>query len=178
MTRDDDQSIFRQMMRGVKPLKQNKLKIERIRTPMTPPQRKHPLPGPFKLLALSDPYEQTITAETTLSYGQSRLSSRRYKQLKHGEILKQSRLDLHGLHVSAAREALIHFISQSYMAGFRCVLIIHGKGGVQNEISILKSHVNHWLKQFTEILAFHSALPKDGGRGAVYVLLKSNQLSF
>jgi len=80
--------------------------------------------------------------------------------------------------VSAAREALIHFISQSYMAGFRCVLIIHGKGGVQNEISILKSHVNHWLKQFTEILAFHSALPKDGGRGAVYVLLKSNQLSF
>jgi DNA-nicking Smr family endonuclease len=179
MTQDDDKSIFRQMMQGVKPLKQNKLKIERVHTPITPQKRSRPLPNSLKPPpALSDPYEQTITAETTLSYGQDKLPSKRYKQLKHGEIPKQSRLDLHGLQVSAARDSLVQFISQSHMAGFRCVLIIHGKGGLQNDVSILKSHVNHWLKQFEEVLAFHSALPKDGGRGAVYVLLKSNQLSF
>lgn len=174
MTQDDDKSIFRQMMQGVKPLKQNKPKIERIHTPITFQKRNHPLSDSPKSRTLSDPYEQTITAEATLSYGQDKLPSKRYKQLKHGEIPKQSRLDLHGLHVSAAREALIQFISQSFMGGFRCILIIHGKGGVQNDVSILKSHVNHWLKQFPEVLAFHSALSKDGGRGAVYVLLKSN----
>ncbi|HET8706021.1 MAG TPA: Smr/MutS family protein, partial [Pseudomonadales bacterium] len=37
---------------------------------------------------------------------------------------------------------------------------------------ILKSSVNHWLRQLPQVLAFCSAQPKDGGLGAVYVLVK------
>ncbi|MGY8862749.1 MAG: Smr/MutS family protein, partial [Pseudomonadales bacterium] len=40
--------------------------------------------------------------------------------------------------------------------------------------AIIKSHVNHWLQQLDAVLAFTSALPKDGGTGALYVLLKKS----
>jgi DNA-nicking Smr family endonuclease len=32
--------------------------------------------------------------------------------------------------------------------------------------------VNRWLRAVDNVLAFHSAQAKDGGSGAVYVLLK------
>lgn len=35
-----------------------------------------------------------------------------------------------------------------------------------------KNLLNRWLPQMNEVIAFHSALPKDGGSGAIYVLLK------
>jgi DNA-nicking Smr family endonuclease len=54
------------------------------------------------------------------------------------------------------------------------VLIIHGKGGYDGGPSLLKSQVNHWLKQMPEVLAYHSAVRQHGGLGAVYVLLKRN----
>lgn len=174
---DDDNSLFRRIMQDVTPLKQNKQKTARYHAPISPHKRKQPTPETLKrepTLFLSDPYEQNIYSETILSYGYDKLPAKRFKQLKQGEIVKQARLDLHGLHLSDARESLVQFITNSHASGFRCVLIIHGKGGLHGEVSILKSHVNHWLKQFTEILAFHSTLPKDGGTGALYVLLKSN----
>jgi len=37
---------------------------------------------------------------------------------------------------------------------------------------VIKNKVNSWLRQHQDVLAFHSAMPKDGGNGAVYVLLK------
>ncbi|EXJ09223.1 Smr domain protein [Nitrincola nitratireducens] len=40
---------------------------------------------------------------------------------------------------------------------------------------MIKSCVNDWLQQIPQVLAFTSAQPKDGGTGAVYVLLKRNK---
>ena len=48
------------------------------------------------------------------------------------------------------------------------VKIVHGKGSE----AILKTCINGWLRQLPEVLAFCSAPPKDGGNGAVLVLLK------
>jgi hypothetical protein len=78
-----------------------------------------------------------------------------------------------------------HLIEQAQAEGDRCLLIIHGKAGAgytdeSGDIrgagqALLKSHVNHWLQQVDDVLAFASALPKDGGTGAVYVLLKNSR---
>lgn len=51
------------------------------------------------------------------------------------------------------------------------VKIVHGKGAHTGQ-TLLKTYVNGWLPQLPDVLAFVSALPRDGGAGAVYVLLR------
>ncbi len=67
---------------------------------------------------------------------------------------------------------LINFIRQEATSRHRCLLIIHGKGSHNGKAPVLKNLVRHWLPQFPQVLAFHSALTRDGGAGALYVLLK------
>jgi len=41
--------------------------------------------------------------------------------------------------------------------------------------AVLKSHLVHWLPQLDDVQAFHTAQPKDGGAGALYVLLRKSE---
>ena len=73
-----------------------------------------------------------------------------------------------------AQQELNEFIELVRSEGIRCVRIIHGKGyGSSNKGPVIKPLVNRWLQRRSEVLAFCSARPVDGGTGAVYVLLKS-----
>ena len=54
------------------------------------------------------------------------------------------------------------------------MLIVHGKGGrVGDNTAILKNLTGRWLLAHPSVVAFHSALPRQGGTGATMVLLKS-----
>jgi DNA-nicking Smr family endonuclease len=97
-----------------------------------------------------------------------------FRKLKQGRYEAQSRLDMHRMSVEVARREIFDFIEESYRFGLRCVLIIHGKGERERS-SILKGCVDHWLRELEPVLAFHSALPRDGGTGAVYVLLRKSE---
>ena len=97
-------------------------------------------------------------------------------QLRRGEIPPRKELDLHGLLKKEAHQLLKAFIVQSRRDGEQCVLIITGKGlhslGGQ---SVLKEAVPDWLSKNpinTHLLAFCPAKPRDGGDGAIYVLLR------
>ena len=95
------------------------------------------------------------------------------QKLKKGHIPWDEGIDLHGLTVDEARDALSRFVRQAAQAQSRCLLVVHGKGQSQggNEAT-LKSYTNEWLRRLHPVVAFASAQPKDGGTGAVYVLLK------
>ena len=135
--------------------------------------RKAELPEPHTIhYALSNYYHEEVSSDTILAYCKQSIPHRRLIQLRKGEIPWQARLDLHGLRPDAAQESLCHFIDQQIRLDNRCLLVIHGKGGQRGEAPILKNLVNHWLKQLPQVLAFHSALPRDGGSGALYVLLQ------
>jgi len=109
------------------------------------------------------------------------------KRLKDGKRPIEARLDLHGMTQDQAHRALDAFIDASAHAGRRCVLVITGKGGSRGaggdgysdgSIGVLREQVPRWLNQATLrplILAFSHARPKDGGEGALYVLLKRNR---
>lgn len=171
---DEDKAIFRDHMRSVKPLNEKNKKV-RIDTPKPaiPPKRIHaPIPQEKKEYYLSDVIKDTVLSHTLLSYAQSGLPNQRFKALKNGQIPWKGRLDLHGLKSENARDALCQYIENQAEQGKRCLLIIHGKGGYEGAPPIIKNLVNRWLPQLDDVLAFHSALPKDGGTGAVYVLLK------
>ena len=119
-------------------------------------------------ITLSDTICESASINPTdiLFFNQSGLQHSVIKNLKSGKIKPVSELDLHGLTVNEAREEIGYFISRAKAQHYRCIRIIHGKG------KILKNHVNSWLKQIPAVLAFSSTVPKDGGTGAVYVLLK------
>lgn len=101
-----------------------------------------------------------------------------YRKLRQGRYEADSRLDLHRMTVAIARKELFDFIEESRALGIRSALIIHGKGESKAEresSSILKGCTDHWLRQLNVVQAFHSAQPRHGGTGAVYVLLQKSE---
>ena len=97
-------------------------------------------------------------------------------KLRAGAYSYEAHLDLHGLNSAQAFDGLVAFIKQSYMTGKRTVLVIPGRGKNSPDGSgILRSKLEEWLPQepFKRVvLAFCTALPKHGGPGAVYVMLR------
>jgi len=101
-----------------------------------------------------------------------------FRKLKQGKYESEARLDLHRMTAAIARRELFDFIAEAHNLGLRTVLIIHGKGQTraeQERCSILKGCTDHWLRQLDIVQAFHSAQPRHGGTGAVYVLLRKSE---
>ncbi len=173
MVSDEDKALFRRMMQEVKPLGQpNKLAAKAAPSFEKIPQKTILREKQTTDYNLSNYYHDIVNSDSILTYCKQSIPRRRLNQLKSGQISWQARLDLHGLRPDAARESLCHFIEHQSRLSNRCLLIIHGKGSHHGEAPILKNHVNHWLQQLPHVLAFHSALARDGGSGALYVLLQ------
>ena len=118
-----------------------------------------------------------IEHDGELSYTRQGIQQRVIRRLRRGQFTIQAELDLHGDTVPQARTHLSQFLLQAHQSDWRCVRVIHGKGqGSYNQKPVIKRHVNGWLRQHKEVLAFCPAQPADGGAGAVYVLLKSQAL--
>ena len=178
---DEEKLLFRRLMADVKPLKNNGSRLD-TPPPSPPPivkKHRHTLKTAeqkpqknFRNLCLSSHYQEAVDSETVLSFKQPGTQSKDLYRLKTNETHWEAHLDLHGYKSDQAQEVLLNFLSEKINHGHRCVLIIHGKGGLHHEAPVLKNLVYHWLKQIPEVLALHSALPKHGGTGAIYVLLK------
>jgi len=96
------------------------------------------------------------------------------RKLRRGDYRVQGEIDLHGLTVAEARQALRDFLAQALLRRWRCVRIIHGKGLRSGHRGpVLKGMVGAMLRKVGPVLAYVSARQIDGGTGAVYVLLSS-----
>ncbi len=84
----------------------------------------------------------------------------------------EANLDLHGLSVEQARPRLAAFVTQCVAYEARCVRIVTGKGygSVQGQ-SVLRDRVRSWLVGLPEVRAFAQAPEREGGAGAIVVLL-------
>jgi DNA-nicking Smr family endonuclease len=109
--------------------------------------------------------------EADVFFARPGLQYRFLQKLRQGKMTVQATLDLHGLTVNEARDVVSRFLSQSLLQQLRVIKIIHGKGGDKG--AILRGRVYQWLPQVSQVLAFCSTIAKDGGTGAVYVLLKT-----
>lgn len=116
-----------------------------------------------------------VTAHQTLLFHKKGLRLQDLSRLRKGEFSVNWRLDLHGDIEVVAQQRLVQFIQQAYQSQARYALIIHGKGyNSDTGHPLLKNLVNQLLRQLPQVVGFCSALPKDGGTGAVYVLLKAH----
>ena len=167
----DDSDLFRQAMRGVTPLKPDN-RVRRKPVPGKPPaQPAQNEPAMFEERFTQGMLEQECPDQLYFERPGGTQKSV-LKKLRTGKLGVDSTLDLHGLNVEEARLQLADFLEECRQFGYRHVIIIHGKGFRSQSKPVIKPMVNRWLRQADEVLAFCSAQPKDGGTGAVYVLLR------
>lgn len=103
------------------------------------------------------------------------VDSRTAGRLKRGKLEIDGRIDLHGMTQARAHTALAAFVHRAWNEGRRCVLVITGKGSFSAEGGVLKRAVPLWLADpplRAMVLAVQPAQPRDGGDGALYVLIK------
>ncbi len=125
----------------------------------------------------SDGRVEAVRPSEYLEFALPDLPWRTRQQLKRGALAWEAGLDLHGYTLEEARAELEGFLRDATAVGQRCVLVVHGKAwGAISNYPVIKSHVNAWLREWPEVLAFCSATDADGGTGAVYVLLRRRGL--
>ena len=94
------------------------------------------------------------------------------RKLKRGAYRIDAEIDLHGLTAPEAREALKEFLDECAWQRRGCVRVITGKGKRSGHGGpVLKPRVTRWLRKCSDVHAYSTARPKDGGSGALYVLL-------
>ena len=181
-----DLALFRELMQGVQPIQQNRADVKapsNTRDSATLSARRQAATHETANLlqdGLSDGQVSPVNPGEALSFHLPDLPWRQFQALKKGQVSWQEGLDLHGYTIEEARQQLNQFIREGRSRGHRCLLLVHGKAyNREGETPSIKSHVNAWLRQMPDVLAFASALPADGGTGAVYILLKrrANQRS-
>jgi DNA-nicking Smr family endonuclease len=98
------------------------------------------------------------------------------ESLRTGQFAVQAHLDLHGLGILDARDQFEKFIRNCLWQSYGCVRIVHGRGQHSDDgHPLLKEHLQRWLcsrRMSRHIVAYTSARLRDGGGGALYVLLK------
>ena len=101
---------------------------------------------------------------------------------------KVPKLDLHGYSLSESNKIINKFIIESFNRGFKKLLVVTGKGlrsksydnpYISKSLSILKNSVPEYIKNDKDLSSIVSKIiqahQKDGGEGAINILLKDNK---
>ena len=102
------------------------------------------------------------------------------------EINKVKKLDLHGSSLIEANKIVKKFIIESFNNGYKKLLVVTGKGlrsksynnpYVSEKLNVLRYSVPEFIKNDenlnNKISRIAQANIKDGGEGAIYILLKN-----
>ena len=113
-----------------------------------------------------------LMAGDASSYRRDNVPKGVLQRLARGEYAAQDELDLHHVNAATAEAMLRQFIKEAFELGMGCVRVIHGKGlNSPDGVPTIKNLVDRVLRHRSDVLAFHSAPPAQGGTGAVLVLL-------
>lgn len=169
-----DELAFAEAMRNVTPLtgKGRDIPQEPDQNPGSPSEGRNPLQDfiegklEFALSNTNEYVEGHVVGLDLATVG----------KLQSGSLSPEACLDLHGLNAQQAFQRLVGFMRNAYLRTQRTVLIVTGRGlNSPNGIPVLRYEVQTWLTQEPlrrVTLAFCTALPCDGGAGALYVLLR------
>lgn len=170
-----ERNLFARAAGAVQPLRSHG-KVHHVPEPSAPIPVQRQLDDQRVLKeAISDEFDASTLLEVddAMSFRRPGIGIDVARKLRRGHWSIQGEIDLHGLRVDDAREALAEFLRQATKDGLRCVRVVHGKGlGSPGKTPVLKGKVHGWLVQKNEVLAFVQARADEGGAGALVVLLK------
>ena len=169
---------FADAVKDVKPLPQEKVRLQKNKIVRKRHDKDyHRQQATIDTTRISDGLStesvDIVDSDQALLFAAQGIQLKLLKRLQKGQIPWEQGIDLHGLSIDEARDQLSEFIRASFYQKCQVVLVVHGKAYSQNGSQpLLKSYSNDWLRQLPQVLAFSSAQAKDGGTGALYVLLK------
>ncbi|WP_329414482.1 Smr/MutS family protein [Acinetobacter indicus] len=172
----EDFELFQKEMRGVQkmdhgniaPVAQSAKKKLDAQTLAKRAAAEGPMQTDETILSDTQAMLNPVGSQASLSYRIATLQHKVFEDLKAGNLRWFEAVDLHGCTVEEARVAVLQIIQMAKDENQNVIKIVHGKGPE----AILKTYVNGWLRQHRDVLAFVSAPEKQGGTGAVLVLLK------
>lgn len=169
---EEDARLFREAVRDVKPMARE---VPTRETRRPAPRARFTRADRQAVLQESldgDVADPELASGEELVFQRPGVPANILRKLRRGQYHVQDEIDLHGLNVADAKEALREFIASALVYQFRCVRVIHGKGLRSGHRGpVLKGAVSHVLRRIGPVLAYVSARQVDGGTGAVYVLL-------
>ena len=172
----EDINLFRQTIGKVHAVKSDKVLLTLDNKPKPYPKKAQAANVEEHLSGTAEFDIEQVGIEDSLSFISPGLQHNVLKKLRKGQFGLDAEIDLHGLNSNEAKRQLLHFLHDNVEEGCRCVHIVHGKGYRSNDNHpILKNNINLWLRQHKDVQAFCSAPPKDGGTGAVFVLLRLSE---
>ncbi len=175
---DDTTDPFKAAMKGVKPLSQDTHKRRQKYRTFKKSALQKPIedPEPDHYVYNFDFIDQSnwVSGDDTLSYKHSSIQRKILDALARGRYPIDAELDLHHFTCGEAMAMVDRFITYCVSEGIRSGIMIHGKGSLsRSDKPMLKNMLAKHLQDCTNVLAYHSARPRDGGTGALYVLLKA-----
>ena len=159
----DDATLFRDSIGNVKPVSTRR---QRLESAAPKPRARFSRQDDQAVLieSMTDgPDSAAMETGEELVFHRPNVGRKIMRQLRRGNYVVQAEIDLHGLTAGEAQAELHDFIKECSGQGLKCIRVVQGP--------ILKAGVNRWLTHWQEVTAFCSAQPRDGGTGAVYVLL-------
>lgn len=181
---NDDLAIWKQVAQTVTPLDTP------TPTPDASPPAAKPMPAlprriePVRRSETAVPNITVTLAPSTvdhLRHAAPQMDRKNYDRLKRGKLRPERRIDLHGMTAAAAHGALRQFLIGAHGDGVRVVLVITGKGRMNdNDMfgrgrGVIRGALPVWLDQEPLRSMIVQAIPaadKDGGSGAFYVYLR------
>lgn len=121
-------------------------------------------------------YSPTISKPKYINRINAPIDDLTARKLAKGRLSIESRIDLHGMTQIQAHHTLLNFVQDAYDSSLRIVLVITGKGRI-NE-GILRNAVPNWLQEdtfSTYVSGYRSAHISHGGSGALYVRIRKNK---
>ncbi len=173
---EDEIALFREAVRGVKPL----ARPARVAGDAPKPRARARFARADRQLVLAEILhgsadEPELVAADPTHFARPGVPESTLRKLRRGQYRIQAELDLHGLTQAQAKVQLREFLNAAWQRDARCLRIVHGKGLRSGATGpVLRALVNSVLRRTAPVLAFTSARQVDGGTGAVYVLLEGN----
>lgn len=154
---DDDFSLFKSEMRGVKRISVDRADTGKPRNDRQQLKQRQLNASvrndEIRVDGLSDQFVIDVGPEDELSWARDGVQESQLRKLKQGLVPFDGSLEI------------------------RCVRVTHGKAARKDGRSpLVKSHVNTWLRQHPQVLGFTSCLPRHGGTGSAYVMLRRTML--
>lgn len=186
---DDERALWDQVMRDVRRAKPRAVPIakdaakDKARPARVVERQQTPVKVPPPRVAAAKPRGH--------SGGIAGVDGATAERLRRGRIEPDATLDLHGMTQQQAFARLLPFVRRSHEKGYRCVLVITGKGAAargetdersrgfampeRSKAGVLRSQVPLWLEQGgtqSIVVGIQTAHQRHGGGGALYVYLR------
>lgn len=166
MLEPDEIALFRAEMKGVTPLKQDKVRMEKSKKFRQAEALRDLREQQDTLFYFSDEYEPLLEEGTSVKYLRANEDSYLLKQLRRGDFSPEIFLDLHGLTREQAKLELASLIRACEREQIFCASVMTGYGTFT-----LKKQIPRWLVQHPKVRALHQAPKEWGGDAAILILL-------